>query len=152
VVLANVAHTAAEIVEQTDVDTVIVTELGDELPVVKRLLVNSVVRYVKKMVPPFQFRERVAWRDALAKGIKPVVKHSPKPEDVFLLQYTGGTTGVAKGAMLTHNNLCSNVRQILNHLSLLFHRPNEQTCAALPLYHIFAFNLQSPTRGIFRHL
>ena len=143
VVLSNVAHTVAEVVNETAVEAVIVTDLGDELPALKRCLVNSVVRYVKKLVPPYEIAGALSWRNSLSLGTAPVVKHPAQPDDLFLLQYTGGTTGVAKGAMLTHKNLCSNIRQVLNHLSLLFHQENENACAALPLYHIFAFNLHA---------
>lgn len=142
-VLSNVAHNAAEIISETDVETVIVTDLGDLLPWPKRSIVNFVVKHVKKLVPAYKFDNSISFRAALAQGGEPTTIATPKPDDVFLLQYTGGTTGVAKGAMLSHKNLCSNVVQILDHLSNLFHSPSEKACAALPLYHIFAFNLHA---------
>lgn len=143
VVLANVAHTAAAVIADTSVEQVIVTEVGDMLPWPKKTLINFALRYVKKAVPAYEFARATRFSDALALGDKPVEVHQPAADDLFLLQYTGGTTGVAKGAMLTHFNLCSNVRQILGHLKNLFHTPNEVACAALPLYHIYAFNLHA---------
>ena len=117
VVLANVAAEAAEIVDQTQVEQVLVTELGDLMPWPKRSLVNFVVKHVKKMVPAFSFRHQVAFRDALALGTSlPYEKVSVQNDDLIALQYTGGTTGVAKGAMLSHNNICSNIFQTLQHL------------------------------------
>lgn len=143
IVLANVADKAAEVLGETDVTTVIITEVGDLLPWPKRLLVNAVLRYIKKMVPKYQFAESISLLDALNKGTQAVKKVQVKPEQVFMLQYTGGTTGVAKGAMLSHKNLCSNVWQVMHHLPVLFTEPSEQACAALPLYHIFAFNMHA---------
>lgn len=142
VVLANVANNASEILDQTDVEHVIVTEIGDLLPPIKKLVVNFVVKKVKKLVPDFQFTAPTTFAQAMQLGEKPFnAVAPPRPGDVCVLQYTGGTTGVAKGAMLTHSNLCSNVVQVLGHMSRLFKTRSEVIVAALPLYHIFAFNL-----------
>lgn len=143
VVLANVADRAAKVVAQTQVETIIVTEVGDMLPTLKRHLVNFVVRRIKKAVPPYYFADPVDFREAMALGDKPWQPIAVKPEDVMVLQYTGGTTGVAKGAMLTHRNLCSNVYQVLHHMHKLFQTESQVAVAALPLYHIFAFNLHA---------
>lgn len=141
VVLANVADRAAEILPQTQVETVIVTEVGDMLPSVKRLLINCVVKYLKRAVPHFQFSKSVAFTQVLKLGDQAPHPVSVNPNTLLLLQYTGGTTGVAKGAMLTHDNLCANVRQILHHMTKLFKSQSQVVAVALPLYHIFAFNL-----------
>ena len=91
---------------------VIVTEVADLLPPLKRLLVNSVIKYVKKMVPPFHLPKAVKLNDVLAKGHGQAVNEvSPNGSDVAVLQYTGGTTGPAKGAMLSHRNMIFNVQQ-----------------------------------------
>jgi long-chain acyl-CoA synthetase len=143
VVLANVADRASEILAKTQVETVIVTEVGDMLPTLKRLAVNFVLRQIKKAVPPYHFPNSISFRDAMSKGDKPYNPVVAKPEDILVLQYTGGTTGVAKGAMLTQKNLAANVYQVLHHLPTLFKTHSQIAVAALPLYHIFAFNLHA---------
>ena len=113
VCLANMAHLAEQVVPKTDVKTVIVTEVGDMFSPLKRLLVNAVVKYVKKMVPAYNLPSAVKFTDALSQGRgKAVSEASPSAQDVAVLQYTGGTTGVAKGAMLTHRNLIANMLQL----------------------------------------
>lgn len=141
VVLANIAKNAAAIIGETAVEHVIVTELADLHPPVKRVLVNFVVKYIKKMVPPFSFPQQVSFRQALEqpKGKAKPVKSSP--EDVAVLQYTGGTTGVAKGAMLTHRNLVANMMQVNLHMNKVFRKNSELYIAPLPLYHIYAFTI-----------
>ncbi|WP_157465973.1 AMP-binding protein, partial [Colwellia sp. TT2012] len=110
--LANMAHLAEKVVPKTAVKYVIVTEVADLLPPLKRLLINSVIKYVKKMVPAYHLPQAIKFNDVLAKGHgQPVNEVSPASEDVAVLQYTGGTTGVAKGAMLTHRNLVANMLQ-----------------------------------------
>lgn len=141
VVLANVADKAAEILPQTQVETVIVTEIGDLLPAPKRQLINFVVRHIKKMVPVFTFKQSLNVRDALKLGDRPVTPVPVNGDSLLVLQYTGGTTGVAKGAMLSHGNLCANVQQILHHMTKLFKTESQVVAVALPLYHIFAFNI-----------
>ena len=143
IVLANVADRAAEILPQTDIKTVIVTEVGDMLPPLKRTLVNFVLRRIKKSVPDFNFKQSIDFREAMTKGDQPFKPVEVQADDVLVLQYTGGTTGVAKGAMLSHKNLCANVYQVLNQMHKLFTSPSEVAVAALPLYHIFAFNLHA---------
>jgi long-chain acyl-CoA synthetase len=141
VVLANIAKNAAAIVNETAVEQVIVTELADLHSPLKRTLINFVVKYVKKMVPPFSFAQQISFREALAqaKGSPQAVTRSP--DDVAVLQYTGGTTGVAKGAMLTHRNLVANMMQVNLHMKKVFRRNQETYIAPLPMYHIYAFTI-----------
>ncbi|GLK89529.1 long-chain-fatty-acid--CoA ligase FadD1 [Pseudomonas turukhanskensis] len=138
--LANMAHLAEAVLPKTGVKHVIVTEVGDMLPPLKRLLVNSVVKYVKKMVPAYNLPQAVKLNDALAKGRGQAVKEaSPQSSDIAVLQYTGGTTGVAKGAMLTHRNLIANMLQVKQLMGANLNEGCEIVIAPLPLYHIYAF-------------
>ncbi|WP_314410334.1 long-chain-fatty-acid--CoA ligase FadD1 [Pseudomonas kuykendallii] len=140
VCLANMAHLAEDVLPKTGVRHVIVTEVGDLLPPLKRLLVNSVVKYVKKMVPAFNLPQAVKFNDALAKGRGKALRESaPQGGDVAVLQYTGGTTGVAKGAMLTHRNIIANMLQCKVLMGANLNEGCEVLIAPLPLYHIYAF-------------
>ncbi len=140
VCLANMAHLAEDVLPKTGVRHVIVTEVGDLLPPLKRLLVNSVVKYVKKMVPAFNLPQAVKFNDALAKGRGKALRESaPQGNDVAVLQYTGGTTGVAKGAMLTHRNIIANMLQCKVLMGANLNEGCEILIAPLPLYHIYAF-------------
>lgn len=140
VCLANMAHLAEKVVPKTGVKHIIVTEVADLLPPLKRLLVNSVIKYVKKMVPPFHLPKAVKFNDVLAKGRgQPVQDVSPNGDDVAVLQYTGGTTGVAKGAMLTHRNLIANMLQCRALMAANLNEGTEVLITPLPLYHIYAF-------------
>jgi long-chain acyl-CoA synthetase len=140
VCLANMAHLAEEVLPKTGVKHVIVTEVGDLLPPLKRLLVNTVVKHVKKMVPAFNLPQAVKLNKALALGRdKPVNEASPHNGDVAVLQYTGGTTGVAKGAMLTHRNLVANMLQSKALMGSNLNEGSEIVICPLPLYHIYAF-------------
>lgn len=141
VVLANIAKNASTIIQETGVEQVIVTELADVHSLFKRVLINSVVKYVKKLVPEFSFPHQVSFRKALSlpqKSWEIVVRD---PEDVAVLQYTGGTTGVAKGAMLTHRNLVANMLQLNEHMNSSFRKNQELYIAPLPLYHIYSFTI-----------
>ena len=138
--LANMAHLAEQVVPKTGVKTVIVTEVGDMLPTFKRLLVNAVIKHVKKMVPAYNLPQAVKLNDALAKGRgQSFSESSPSNGDVAVLQYTGGTTGVAKGAMLTHRNLVANMLQVKELMGANLNEGCEVLIAPLPLYHIYAF-------------
>ena len=141
VVLANVAGAAADIIGETEVEQVIVTELADLHPPVKRLLINTVVKHIKKMVPAFSFPRSISFNQALSKASKGFTPHSATPDDVAVLQYTGGTTGVAKGAMLTHRNLVANKLQVNLHMKDAFRKNADTLVAPLPLYHIYAFTI-----------
>ncbi len=138
--LANMAHLAEQVVPKTGVKHIIVTEVGDMLPPVKRLLVNFVIKHVKKMVPAYSLPGAVRFNDALAKGKGGVLKEAnPANDDIAVLQYTGGTTGVAKGAMLTHRNLVANMLQSKALMGSNLHDGEEVLICPLPLYHIYAF-------------
>ncbi|HDS1683997.1 TPA: long-chain fatty acid--CoA ligase [Pseudomonas putida] len=140
VCLANMAHLAEKVVPKTQVKHVIVTEVADLLPPLKRLLINSVIKYVKKMVPAYNLPRAVRFNDTLALGKgQPVTEANPQANDVAVLQYTGGTTGVAKGAMLTHRNLVANMLQCRALMGSNLHEGCEILITPLPLYHIYAF-------------
>ncbi|KXG82391.1 long-chain-fatty-acid--CoA ligase FadD1 [Pseudomonas mosselii] len=140
VCLANMAHLAEKVVPKTQVKHVIVTEVADLLPPLKRLLINSVIKYVKKMVPAYHLPGAVRFNDALAQGKGgAVTEANPQSGDVAVLQYTGGTTGVAKGAMLTHRNLVANMLQCRALMGSNLHEGCEILITPLPLYHIYAF-------------
>ncbi|WP_064650341.1 AMP-binding protein [Moraxella catarrhalis] len=141
-IVENFAHTFEKVVNKGQVRHVVVASLGDMLGL-KGFLVNAVVRHVKKMVPEWNIPGHVSFKDALNKvAIGNYNRPNLALDDIAVLQYTGGTTGVAKGAMLTHRNLASNVEQCAPFLSLVFSKdkPSGQYIAvALPLYHIFSF-------------
>jgi long-chain acyl-CoA synthetase len=138
--LANMAHLAEQVVPKTGVKHIIVTEVGDMLPPVKKLLVNFVIKHVKKMVPEYKLPGAVKFNDALAKGKGASFKEAnPSNDDIAVLQYTGGTTGVAKGAMLTHRNLVANMLQSKALMGSNLHDGEEVLICPLPLYHIYAF-------------
>ena len=140
VCLANMAHLAEKVVPKTQVKHVIVTEVADLLPPLKRLLINSVIKYVKKMVPAYNLPRAVRFNDTLALGKgQPVTEANPQANDVAVLQYTGGTTGVAKGAMLTHRNLVANMLQCRALMGSNLQEGCEILITPLPLYHIYAF-------------
>ncbi len=140
VIVENFAHTLQEVIGNTKaLRHVVVTGLGDMLGFPKSLLVNFVVRHVKKMVPPWSLPGCVAFRDALGQG----AAHTFQPvqighDDLAYLQYTGGTTGVAKGAMLTHGNIVANLQQAHAWISPYVKEGEEIIITALPLYHIFS--------------
>lgn len=140
VCLANMAHLAEKVVPKTGIKHVIVTEVADMLPPLKRLLINSVIKYVKKMVPAYHLPAAVKFNDVLNKGRgQAFTEASPASGDVAVLQYTGGTTGVAKGAMLTHRNLIANMLQCKALMGSNMNEGCEVVITPLPLYHIYAF-------------
>jgi len=141
VVLANIAKNAAAIIKETQVEQVIVTELADLHPPVKRLLLNFVVKHIKKMVPPYAFPQQVSLLHALKAAKLPFTPVQRTPDDIAVLQYTGGTTGVAKGAMLTNRNLVANMLQVNDHMKAIFRKNQEFYVAPLPLYHIYSFTI-----------
>ncbi|MGY0196933.1 AMP-binding protein [Leptothrix sp. BB-4] len=149
VILENFAATLAPVIAQTRVRHVLLTQLGDALPPLKRLLVNTVVRHVKKLIPPWTLPERSGhtlrrWPQALKAGAGMTLKRvSPRPDDLAFLQYTGGTTGVSKGAMLQHRHVIANIAQCESWFSPITRQHTEQMTGvcALPLYHIFALTI-----------
>ncbi|HKJ96039.1 MAG TPA: AMP-binding protein [Gammaproteobacteria bacterium] len=139
IVLENFAHTLETVVDDTPVETVVVTRLGDMLGGVRGLLVNAAVRYVKRMVPPWHIRSAVRFRQVLADGAHAAPERvAVTQEDLAFLQYTGGTTGRAKGVMLTHGNLIANLQQASAWLGAAVREGEEVIITALPLYHIFS--------------
>jgi long-chain acyl-CoA synthetase len=139
VVLENFAHTLEQVIATTAVRTVITTQVGDLLPPLKRLLTNLVVKHVKKMVPAWRLPGSVGWRDALAAGRQqPLDPVTLGHDDLAFLQYTGGTTGVAKGAQLTHGNMVANVLQVGVWMSPNLREGEETLILPLPMYHVFA--------------
>ena len=141
VVLANIAKNAAAIIQETQVKHVIVTELADLHPALKRTILNFAVKYVKKMVPDFSFPQQISLSKALSLPQKTWTPVHLTPDDVAVLQYTGGTTGVAKGAMLTHRNLVANMEQLNERMKDVFRPRQELYIAPLPLYHIYSFTV-----------
>ena len=140
VCLANMAHLAEKVVPQTSIKHVIVTEVADLLSPFKRVLINSVIKYVKKMVPAYHLPNAIKFNDVLSKGQgQRVNEANPLSNDVAVLQYTGGTTGVAKGAMLTHRNLIANMLQCKALMGSNLNEGCEILITPLPLYHIYAF-------------
>ena len=156
VVLENFAHVLADVIGETSCKHVIITALGDMLGFPKGALTNFVVRKVKKLVPPFALPKAVRFNTALSRGARAA---APKVEidsdDIAFLQYTGGTTGVAKGAMLTHRNMVANMLQALAWIRPNMREGEEVVVTALPLYHIFALTanmLVFARVGGFNHL
>ncbi len=146
VIVENFAATLQACIAQTQVKHVVLCAMGDRLGLLKGALVNYVVRNVKKLVPPYELPGAVRFNDALAKGSGAAFNRPDlTPDDIALLQYTGGTTGVSKGAVLLHRNVIANVLQSEAWNSPAMGRvpAGEQPTAvcALPLYHIFAFTV-----------
>ena len=146
VIIENFAATLEKCIASTPVQHVVLASMGDRLGLLKGLLVNHVVRKVKKLVPAFNLPQAVRFNDALARGRKlPVSRPALGPDDIALLQYTGGTTGVSKGAVLLHRNVIANVLQSEAWNDPVMQRvpKSEQptSVCALPLYHIFAFTV-----------
>jgi long-chain acyl-CoA synthetase len=139
VVLENFAHTLAEVIASTSVQIVVTTQVGDALPPLQRLLTNLVVKRVKKLVPPWRLAGAVAFNRVLAEGRAQVLDEGTLSHaDLAFLQYTGGTTGVAKGAMLTHRNMVANVLQVGAWMSPKVLEGQGSVVIPLPLYHVFA--------------
>lgn len=141
VVLANVAKNTASVIKETSVEHIIVTELGDMHPFFKRTLINFVVKHVKKMVPEFSFTKAIKFRDTLSASDATFTPVKINPDDIAILQYTGGTTGVAKGAMLLHRNLVANMIQVTTHMRSVLSDGKDIFVTPLPLYHIYSFTV-----------
>lgn len=143
IVVSNFAATLEKVVFETQIKHVILTRMGDQLSFGKRTLVNFVVKYVKKLVPKYKLPHAVSFREALSIGKqRQYVKPQLCSNDLAFLQYTGGTTGVAKGAMLTHRNVVANVLQAKWVADPLVKGGGERIAViALPLYHVFALTV-----------
>lgn len=142
IILANFASNLEKILPETSIEKVIITEIGDMLGGLKGAIVNFVVKSIKKMVPAYSIPNAIKFKAALKSGAS---KNYTKPEiagsDVAFLQYTGGTTGVAKGAMLTNRNIMANMMQIAEWKKPKLNFDGEVIITALPLYHIFALTV-----------
>ena len=139
VIVENFASVLAEVIGRTRVEHVVLVRMGDGLGFPKSALINFVVRRVKKMVPSFHLPDAVRFPDALDQGRGKSLRPSEAGrEDAAFLQYTGGTTGVAKGAALTHGNVVSNLQQTSSWIGRQFEPGQEVFVTALPLYHIFS--------------
>ena len=146
VVFANMAHNVEKILDKTSIKHLIITQIADFHSPVKRLLINAVVKHVKKMVPAYQLPNAISLNSALAKGRgKHVERFNASLDTTAVLQYTGGTTGVAKGAMLSHANLLSNMYQLSSRIDSILVDGKETYIAPLPLYHIYAFLIHGLT-------
>ncbi|SFH03725.1 long-chain acyl-CoA synthetase [Algoriphagus hitonicola] len=142
VIVANFAHNLEKILPQINARHIIVTELGDLLGALKGTIVNLVVKHIKKMVPAYSIPGAVSLKKALAQGAqKKFSKASLNLSDTAYLQYTGGTTGVSKGAELTHGNIVANMQQISAWMKPKLKEREEVVVTALPLYHIFALTV-----------
>lgn len=139
VIVENFAHTLMAVEKNIQVEHVILTKMGDMLGTVKGTLVNLVVKHLKKLIPAYQLQKFVPFKQVLQRG---AALSWQKPEmsgaDIAFLQYTGGTTGVSKGAMLTHRNMVANLEQASGFLDKFLDEGKENVVTALPLYHIFA--------------
>lgn len=139
VIVENFAHTLSDVQDKVKLEHVILTHMGDMLGLVKGTIVNLVVKHIKKLIPAHNLKKYVTYKQVIAAGNaaaykKPVVVG----EDLAFLQYTGGTTGVSKGAMLTHRNMVANLEQADGCIGPLLTHGKELVVTALPLYHIFA--------------
>ncbi|MDC9620069.1 long-chain-fatty-acid--CoA ligase FadD [Xenorhabdus sp. XENO-7] len=142
VIVSNFAHTLEKIVFNTPVKHVILTRMGDQLSRPKGTLVDFVVKYVKRLVPKYHLPDAISFRSVIHKGYRmQYVKPDVDGEALAFLQYTGGTTGVAKGAMLTHRNMLANLEQGKANYAPLMAPGQELVVTALPLYHIFALTV-----------
>lgn len=139
VVLENFAHVVAQVAPHCKLKHILVTAVGDFLSFPKSWIINFIVRHRRKQVPEWHLPEASSFRDAVRSGSKITLKPvEVGPEDLAFLQYTGGTTGVAKGAMLSHGNLCANIQQANAWIVSRFDQKPGVLITAIPLYHVFA--------------
>lgn len=139
IVVENFASTVQEVLGDTDVEHVIVTKMGDMLDFPKSMVINLVVKYLKKMVPSYSLPNAISFKTVLSEGANlSLTPASLNHDDIAFLQYTGGTTGVAKGAVLTHKNMVANMLQSAEWIKNDVVQGKEIVITALPLYHIFS--------------
>ncbi len=149
VYLNTFANHVQEVLADTAIEHLIEVQIGDMLPTLRGALVNAAVKHLKKMVPDYSLPQAVAFKNLLRDGARHSLKPTPLSlDDIAVLQYTGGTTGVAKGAMLTHGNLVANMQQVRANMQQLdaqghpvIREGQEVMIAPLPLYHIYAFTV-----------
>ena len=142
VVAENFCKNLQQIVDHTNIKTIITTSIGEMLGTIKGSVVNFMVKKVKRMVPSYELPNAVSFKEALTQGKKFKIPYrKSNPGDVIALQYTGGTTGVSKGAMLTNRNLVANMEQIKSAIFPYITEGKEVALSPLPLYHIFAFSV-----------
>jgi len=142
VILENFCKNLESIIENTNIQTVVTTKIGDQVGGLKGSIINTVVKHIKKMVPPFSLPNAITFKSILEKnkGKKPN-NFDIDRNDIAFLQYTGGTTGLSKGAQLSHHNIVSNIMQCHSWIGNLFDQKGEIVITALPLYHIFALTI-----------
>ncbi|PHS73477.1 MAG: long-chain-fatty-acid--CoA ligase [Cycloclasticus sp.] len=139
IVVENFANIVEDVIADTDIEHVIVTKMGDMLDFPKSMVINLVVKYLKKMVPDFSLPNAIPFKTVLSEGAQQTLTPvSLSHDDIAFLQYTGGTTGVAKGAMLTHKNMVANMLQASEWIKNDVIQGQEIVITALPLYHIFS--------------
>ena len=145
-VVANYANTVEKALPKTTLKHVIVTEIGDALPPIKRMIVNAVVKHIKKMVPDYNLPQAIPFTSlqqaSKSQAFKPVELNH---EDIAFLQYTGGTTGVSKGAILTHGNMIANILQTYDWILPIGISTEDTVVTALPMYHIFSLTANCMT-------
>ncbi|MGB5025877.1 MAG: AMP-binding protein, partial [Saprospiraceae bacterium] len=140
VIVENFASNLEKILPKTAIEVIITTTIGELMGGLKGSIIDFTVKYIKRMVPRFKLHNTVNFSTALRQGARQSIKaFTVKPDDIAILQYTGGTTGVSKGAMLTHHNLLSNIEQIRAVICYYLKDGKETTLSPLPMYHIFAF-------------
>ncbi len=140
IIVENFASNLQEILEKTQIDTIILTSIGEMLGPIKGSIVNFVVRSIKRIVPKYDLPNTISFKEAIQEGKKfTITPFDDHPNRVVSHQYTGGTTGIAKGAMLTNKNLLANMLQMKACLDTMMKEGEEITLCPLPLYHIFAF-------------
>ncbi len=143
-ILENFASNLQKILAETKIQLIITTSIGEMLSPIKGWITNFVVRNVKKMVPTYQLPNEVKFSTAINKGKRlSIKKHYGKPDDTMLIQYTGGTTGIAKGAMLTNRNLIANMLQVGEMMKPFVEERKEIVLCPLPMYHIYAFTVNT---------
>jgi len=139
IIIENFAHVLQKVIKETPIQHVIVTRMGDMLPPFKRVLINTVVKYIKKMVPSFHLENSVPFNTALRLGAQHRFQTvDTDHNDIAFLQYTGGTTGVSKGAVLTNKNMVANMQQAAAWIDDCVGHEKGIIITALPLYHIFS--------------
>ncbi len=140
ITLQNTAHTIEKILAKSQLETIFITQVGDLHPPFKRVLINTSIKYIKKAIPAYHLPQAINFCHALkAAETKPLKDVPISTEDTALLQYTGGTSGVSKGVILTHKNIVANATQVHEHLKENFNEAAEIIVGPLPLYHIYAF-------------